>query len=101
MDLKKETAGGVIKFTVKGDVGAMEARSFADSLVDSIPKTNPQIEIDLSECEFLCSNGLGALAAALMVARARGGDIVVTVASHNVRKLFDITALGSILKIRG
>ena len=68
MELKIETAGGVVKFTVVGEMGVDETRRFADELMDNITKNNPQLEIDFSGCDFMCSNGLGALAAGLMVA---------------------------------
>lgn len=100
MELKSESIGGRVVFTVKGEVSATEARKFADTLMESLPNETPWIEIDLSECEYMCSNALGALAATLMVARSRGGDVVVTAVSHNIKKLFDITSLGSILRIR-
>ena len=100
MELKIETAGGVVKFTVVGEMGVDETRRFADELMDNITKNNPQLEIDFSGCDFMCSNGLGALAAGLMVARSRGGDLKLTAVSNNIKKLLDITTLGTIIKIK-
>jgi anti-anti-sigma factor len=100
MEMKKETAGGIVKFTVIGELSAAEVRKFSDDLMSNIANVNPQLEIDLSECEFMCSNGLGALAAALMVARSRGGDLVLTGVSGNVKKLLNITTLETIIKIK-
>jgi len=100
MKIKKSTEGKVIKYTVIGEMSSDEARSFADVLMNNIRKKNPRLEIDLAECDFMCSNGLGAIAAALMVARSRGGDLVLTAVSHNVKMLFDLTNLSSIIKIK-
>ena len=74
MELKKETKGNIIKYTVIGEMSVEEARKFTEELMGDISKKKPSIEIDLADCEFMCSTGIGALAAALMVARSRGGD---------------------------
>jgi len=42
----------------------------------------------------------GALAAGLMVARSRGGDLKLTAVSNKIKKLLDITTLGTIIKIK-
>jgi anti-anti-sigma factor len=100
MEIKKDIAGNTMKYKVIGEMSVDEARAFTDEVMDNIAKKNPKIEIDLSECDFMCSNGIGALAAALMVTRSRGGDLTLTAVSHNVKKLLDITALGTIIKIK-
>jgi anti-anti-sigma factor len=100
MELKKEISGGAIKYTVIGEMSFDEAGRFTEELMSNIAKNKPMLEIDLEDCEFMCSNGIGALAAALMVARSRGGDLVLTAVSNNVKKLLDITTLGSIIRIK-
>ncbi|MFA6448404.1 MAG: STAS domain-containing protein [bacterium] len=100
MELKKEISGNKTKFTVAGEMSVEEAQAFTDALMNSIAKKKPELEIDLSDCEYMCSNGLGALAAALMVARSRGGDLVLTAVSNNVKKLLDITTLSTIINIK-
>ena len=100
MELKKETSGNIIKYTVIGEMSFDEANRFTDELMSNIAKNNPRIEVDLADCEFMCSTGIGALAAALMVARSRGGDLVLSATSNNVKKLLDITTLGSIIRIK-
>ena len=100
MELINEKKGGVIHIKVVGEMSVDEARRFADELMNNIDKSDPQLEIDFSGCDFMCSNGLGALAAALMVARSRGGDLKLSAVSNNVNKLLDITTLGTIIKMK-
>jgi len=100
MEIRKSKDGGTIRYKIIGDISSDEAQEFTNVIMKNIAKKNPRIEVDLSECLFMCSNGLGALAAALMVARSRGGDILITAVSDNVRKLLDLTTFSSIIEIK-
>ncbi len=100
MEIRKSKDGGTIRYKIIGDISSEEAQEFTNEIMKNIAKKNPRIEFDLSECLFMCSNGLGALAAALMVARSRGGDIVIAAVSDNVRKLLDLTTFSSIIEIK-
>jgi anti-sigma B factor antagonist len=97
MKIKKTTRHGGVRIKVDGEINYDYAGEFAEILMESIPAKKPLLEIDLSDCNFMCSNALGTLAAALMIARSRGGDLKLAGASKNVLKLLDLTNLKDII----
>ena len=85
---------------VDGDITHDFSPEFSDTLLHHINSGDLFLRLDLKACEFICSSGLGAIAASLMVARSRGGDIELTHLTHNVHTLFRTTKLDTIIKIR-
>ncbi|HOO55609.1 MAG TPA: STAS domain-containing protein [bacterium] len=99
MELKIESSQNEVLITVKGDVNYDNSQDFYNEVMRAIQKENPLIKIDLSGCKFLSSNGIGTIAAAATVSKSRGGELVVTGLDSNVRHLFKITLLDSIVDI--
>ena len=85
--------------TVDGNIDHDNSQEFSTDLLARIHSGEIRIMLDLGACDFICSSGLGAIAAALMVARSRGGDMEALNVSHNVRNLFRTTRLNTILKV--
>ena len=89
-----------VVITVDGNIMFNESEQFTELLLRTIREGDNFLVIDLAACDFICSSGLGAIAAALMVARSRGGDMEIAGADHNIRNLFHITQLENIVTIR-
>jgi len=101
MQISSGTSRGTVKVYVTGDINYDSAGYFAETLIGIIPRKKPRLEVDLSECNFMCSNALGTLAAALTIARSRGGDLKLARVSENVYRLLEITNLKAIIHIKG
>jgi anti-sigma B factor antagonist len=99
MRIHKDMRGDVVRLKIAGDINYDVTEDFTKALMENIAKKKPLIEIDLSGCNFMSSNAIGALAAALMVARSRGGDLKLAGASKNVLELLELTTLKSIINI--
>lgn len=59
----------------------------------------PVVHVDLSGCDFIDSNGLGALVNASRRARERGGTLYLVAPRRPVAKLIEFAALGAILPV--
>jgi anti-anti-sigma factor len=84
---------------IERDVSHAISAEFSEFLLERINGGAVFLRLDMSGCEFISSSGLGAIAAALMVARARGGNIELLNVSRNVVSLFRSTKLDSIISI--
>lgn len=82
---------------VRGELdlaSAGELRSRLEQLAESRPE---RLVVDLSEASFVDSSGLGAIAGGLRAQRRHGGGLEVVGAPSHVRRVFEISGLGSLL----
>jgi anti-sigma B factor antagonist len=87
------------RVVVAGNIDHQNSQEFSEELLNRINCGERRLLLDLGRCEFISSSGLGAIAAALMVARSRGGDMEILNACANVRNLFKTTKLNTIIRI--
>ena len=99
MQITQHKQDGWTVAAVDGNIDHDNSLVFSTELLALINGGETRIRLDLGACDFVCSSGLGAIAAALMVARSRGGDMEVLNAGNNVRNLFRTTRLNTILKV--
>jgi len=92
----------VIGSTVEldGEIDAATVGLMKQKIAEAI-SANPggRVTIDMTDVTFLDSTGLGALVSALRQARDGGGDITITNAAPNIRKVFDITGLAQVFEL--
>lgn len=99
MIISFENRDAWVHVTVDGNIDHQTSQEFSSELLHRINLGDLNLRLDMSRCEFISSSGLGAIAAALMVARSRGGDMEVLNPSANVRNLFKTTKLNTIIRI--
>ena len=97
MKLSTQENGAWLHVIVDGNIDHENAQEFSSEILSWIDRGRSRLRLDLSQCDFISSSGLGSIAAALMVARSRGGDIEVLNPGHNVRNLFRTTKLNTII----
>ena len=76
-------------------VNATELRTAVGSAVEQGRTT---VVVDLGECEFMDSSGLGAIIGGLKVARQAGGDLRIARLSPQVRTVLELTNLDRVLR---
>jgi anti-anti-sigma factor len=85
--------------TVVGDVDLHSAPELRDRLASLGDTGAKHIVVDLSECEFLDSMGLGVLLGAKKRMARDGRELHVVVTSPDVRRIFEITMLDRVLDL--
>jgi anti-sigma B factor antagonist len=85
--------------TVAGDVDLHSAPELRDRLASLGDTGTKHIVVDLSECEFLDSMGLGVLLGAKKRMARDGRELHVVVTSPDVRRIFEITMLDRVLDL--
>lgn len=97
MELDTRIDGSVAVFRPNGRLNmtaAPELRSAVDEMVlDGVTR----VVIDLSDCSFVDSSGLGALVGGLKSARQAGGDLRIAGAPEQVRTVLALTNLDRVL----
>ena len=85
--------------TVQGEVDVTTTPRVRARLIALLSDGRPQLIVDLEGVNFLDSSGLGALVAALKLARSRGGELrLVCNEQRSVRKVLEVTGLDRVLE---
>src|SRR3954469_20354066 len=93
-----EQAGWQI-LTVRGEVDLSTTPRMRSQLTNLLSEGPPQLIVDLEGVRFLDSSGLGALVAALKLARSRSGELrLVCERQRSVRKVLEVTGLERVLE---
>ena len=93
-----EQAGWQV-LTVRGEVDISTTPRVHAQLITLLSESQPQLIVDLEGVRFLDSSGLGALVAALKLARSRSGELrLVCEGQRSVRKVLEVTGLERVLE---
>jgi anti-sigma B factor antagonist len=84
--------------TVHGEVDVTTTPRVRAQLLSLLSEGPPRLIVDFEGVEFLDSSGLGALVAALKLARSRSGELrLVCGSQRSVRKVLEVTGLERVL----
>jgi anti-sigma B factor antagonist len=84
---------------IYGDVDLKTARAFRAALDDAAQDGKARLIVDMSEVPFMDSSGLAALIGAQKALRDR--TRVIVVCPDNLRRIFEVTRLDSIVSVVG
>src|SRR3954464_11009195 len=84
---------------IYGDVDLKTARSFRGALDEAAQDGKPRLIVDMSEVPFMDSSGAAARIGAQKAYRDRPGVIVVC--PQNLRRIFEVTRLDTIVNVVG
>jgi anti-sigma B factor antagonist len=99
IDIEVKEIGTVTVVAPRGDVDMAVAEDVRRRLADIVDRGRARLVLDLGAVVYIDSSGLGALVAAMKRARAAGGDIKVCALENDVRALFEITRLDTVLAV--
>jgi anti-sigma B factor antagonist len=97
--IRTERYGESWVVTVVGDVDLHSAPELRDRLTSLGDTGAKHVVVDLSDCEFLDSMGLGVLLGAKKRMARDGRELHVVVTSPDVRRIFEITMLDRVLDL--
>jgi anti-sigma B factor antagonist len=90
MDISEETKGNVTIVEVKGRIDSSSAKTFGDTLINSIKAGRTCLIVDLKNIVYISSAGFRALLLAGRNAEEKNGTIALCNVSSEVRRLFDL-----------
>ena len=100
MEISEHKAGQVTVIGIKGDAN-ISARldTFQQLLRERIDSGERQFVVNLAECTWIDSSGLGELIKALIHAMRQGGALKLANVPHKVRGLLSVTNLTQVFEI--
>ncbi len=93
LKLEVEDLGSTVVMRIRGSVTIHDAESMQKQLEELTLRKVPVIALDLSEMDFICSTGLGAIILAYLRTRHHQGQIRLVNPQPAVRKLLETTRL--------
>ncbi len=93
------TDDGPLAFVLSGRFDAHEADGFRAAIDPALGATEPHIDIDLSDVEFIDSTALAELVRAMKRCRERSGDLRLLTPSNPVRVILELTRLDAAFTI--
>lgn len=89
---------GIVVVQPTGRLNMTAAPMLRKQLVDIVDRGGTRIVVDLSATEFIDSSGLGALIAALKIARNAGGDLRIAAPTQQVCTVLELSNLDRVLR---
>ena len=97
--IETERSGDAWVVTLAGDVDLHSAPALRDRLASLAETGATYVVVDLSDCSFLDSMGLGVLLGAKKRMDRDGRELHVVVSAPDVRRIFEITMLDRVLDL--
>ncbi len=98
--VKLISADGCLKFSLSGEIDSATSEDFYAQVCAAYEHDKKNVLFDCSALTFIDSTTLGTFVKILKKTRADGFDAALEHVRPNVKKLFDICALNTIMEIR-
>ncbi|MBN1534950.1 MAG: STAS domain-containing protein [Spirochaetes bacterium] len=99
MDIEIKDDQDVIRITVNGDIEMMTIKSFKQKLFEIGQNTNKNIEIDLSNVDYIDSSGVGVLISLLKLQKKKGRSLIINKVSSKVLNVLKLSSLSDVFNI--
>ena len=96
LDTDVDTDAAVIR--LRGRLTMVNAAALRSTVTDALAAGRTRIVLDLSDCEFMDSSGLGAVIGGLKTARQAGGDLRIASLTPQVVTVLQLTNLDRVLR---
>ena len=88
-----------ISLKVYGDIEMITIKAFKEKLFEIGEKTDKDIELDLSDVDYIDSSGIGTLIRLLKLQKTKGKKLVINKASQKVLDLFKLSSLSDLFEL--
>jgi anti-sigma B factor antagonist len=85
------------KYKLKGEIDISNAHSLKEEIESAFANHPADMELDLSELNYIDSTGLGVIISVYGMMKESGSRIVLTNVRDNVKKLLKVTNLEQVL----
>jgi len=99
LELESSRQGDVAVMKVSGAASMAEAEQLRAAIEELVAEHIPVVVLDLSEMDFICSLGLGAIISGHIKCRHHSGQIRLASPTPSVRQLLETTKLTKLFGI--
>ncbi|HOK01119.1 MAG TPA: STAS domain-containing protein [Spirochaetota bacterium] len=97
IDIKESEQLVVIK--VIGDIEMMSIKNFKEKLFEVGQNSDKNIEIDLSEVDYIDSSGVGVLISMLKLQKKKGKELIIQKVSSKVLNVLKLSSLSDVFNL--
>lgn len=99
MKIKIKENDDVILISVIGNIELYTQPKFKDTLLKIIRETDKNIDIDLSQVDYLDSSGLGTLVSLYKIQNKKGKKMTISKVNSGIRNLIQLSTLADIFEV--
>jgi len=99
MDIEIKDDQDVVRININGDIEMMTIKSFKQKLFEIGQNTDKNIEIDLSNVDYIDSSGVGVLISLLKLQKKKGKSLIINKVSSKVLNVLKLSSLSDVFNI--
>ena len=99
MDIEINDSSDVVNVVVKGDIEMMSIKDFKTKLLDIGQNVDKEIEIDLSNVDYIDSSGVGVLISLLKLQKNKGKTVKINKVSPKVLNVLKLSSLSDVFNL--
>lgn len=99
MDIEVKEYTDVVNVIVNGDIEMMTIKNFKEKLFEIGHNTDKNIEIDLSNVDYIDSSGVGVLISLLKLQKKKGKTLNINKVSTKVLNVLKLSSLSDVFEM--
>jgi len=99
MNIEINETDNLIDIVVTGDIEMMTIKSFKQKLFEIGQNTDKDIEINLSDVDYIDSSGVGVLISLLKLQKKKGKTLTINKVSSKVLNVLKLSSLADVFNI--
>lgn len=99
MNIEVRDSDAVISVKVNGDIEMMTIKEFKEKLLELGQSADKDIELDLSEVEYIDSSGVGVLISLLKLQKKKDKVLQIKKASQKVMNVLKLSSLSDVFDL--
>jgi len=96
-EVETRSGDGAAVVEVAGSVDAVTAPRLSEALQAAVAGGEPRLVVDLAGVDYVSSAGIRAILSGVKAARSAGGNLAVAAAQPQVREVFELAGLTTIV----
>ena len=89
----------LVLITVKGDIEMMTIKEFKERLFDIGQNMDKNVELDLSDVDYIDSSGVGVLISLLKLQKKKGKTLRISKVSSQVMNVLQLSSLSDVFNL--
>jgi len=99
MDIEIKENDNIVSIIVNGDIEMMTIKTFKQKLFEVGQNIDKDIEIDLSNVDYIDSSGVGVLISLLKLQKKKDKDLTISKVSSKVLNVLKLSSLSDVFHI--
>ncbi len=99
MDIEINEGDSIVNIKVNGDIEMMTIKNFKQKLFEVGQNVDKNIEVDLSDVDYIDSSGVGVLISLLKLQKKKGKSLVINKVSSKVLNVLKLSSLSDVFNI--